>query len=87
VGWIIDFDKAYRAWVAAKKPTDVAELQMMLWLIGLEQSGPPPLIGHSAEGYDLAVGPHGERVEFAVTATPLGLPQPPWGIIGVRSIT
>jgi hypothetical protein len=87
VGWIIDFDEAYRSWVAALKPTDRAELQMMLWLIGLEQSGPPPLIGQSADGFDLAHGPNGERVEFAVTATPLELPQPPWGIIGIRSIT
>lgn len=85
--WIVQFDDAYRAWVEALSPERVAELQMMLWLLGLEQSGPPALIGQSPDGFDLASGPNGERVEVAVIATPLGLPQPPWGIIGIRSIS
>ncbi|MEX1006364.1 MAG: hypothetical protein WD271_00790 [Acidimicrobiia bacterium] len=87
--WLVHLDDdAYVRWVQVAQPTEAVELAMVVWLVRLEEAGPPSITRDSSRGYAVADGPHDEEIEFFVIPRPLMVVQrPPWGLIAILSIS
>jgi hypothetical protein len=85
--WLVEASDAYSQWVQSQEHPATSQQAVLAWILGLEFTGPPAVVGYSDDGFPLADGPLGLLIEFTVVPKPLAFGNgPPYAIIGVKTI-